>query len=663
MKKRLLSLVLILCMMISLSVVPVSAASPKVYDKMSDSYKSGPYYTKLMNVNLTGNQIDDLINVARSQVGYHAGSSKTDLSGTSKTSKNYVEYFNLISPKTQGNAWCATFVTWCFREAGIPTSIMPSATGCGKVRNSVKNQGATYHTRESGYKPKRGDIILYESMGGNYSYYQVASRDANGLPSSTSHVGIVSKDYNESTKKFTTIQRSGAVVKEFEESINTKGKDKDGNKTIYRIQGFVTPAYKGSTKPSGMLTMYFNANGGTLDSDTYAQNSSGMIQKNGTNVTVKWAYGQGSPEYGLWNASSFGLARSGYKFLGWSLSKDGRSQIIDQDDTSITSDKIYPNLKNGDATVTMYAVWAAADPSENAVLTMYYNVNGGVIDSDTYSQSAGGRIQKDGADVTAKWKYGTGNTDYGLSNASTFGLSRDGYDFLGWSLTGDDSSQLLGQDDLTLTAEKIYPDLGKGSASVTLYAVWEENMVEADPDEITEGEMGPDTEMDVEAEDESTEPESTEPEPAEPEPSEPEQTEPEPVPETPAKNTIVMKIDDPLMIVNGKVTPVDERGNTPVIRNQRTMLPIASVMLAMDGTVAWDGETKTVTLKRKGKTMFLRIGTSFAWDENGLAVAQLDSPPVIINGRTMLPVAAVVLYFGADISWEGTTRTVTITYE
>ena len=123
-----------------------------------------------------------------------------------------------------------------------------------------------------------------------------------------------------------------------------------------------------------------------------------------------------------------------------------------------------------------------------------------------------------------------------------------------------------------------------------------------------------------------------------------------------------MKIDDPLMLVNGKVTPVDELGNTPVIRNQRTMLPIASVMLAMNGTVGWDGSTKTVTLKRDGKTMFLRIGTSFAWDENGQAVAQLDSPPIIINGRTMLPVAAIVLYFGANISWDGTTRTVTITY-
>ena len=98
------------------------------------------------------------------------------------------------------------------------------------------------------------------------------------------------------------------------------------------------------------------------------------------------------------------------------------------------------------------------------------------------------------------------------------------------------------------------------------------------------------------------------------------------------------------------------------IPRKTSMLPIASVMLAMAGTVGWDGSTKTVTLKRNGKNMFLRIGTSFAWDENGLAVAQLDSPPIIINGRTMLPVAAIVLYFGADISWDGTTRTVTIMY-
>lgn len=767
MKKRFLSLLLVLCMALSLCVVPVSAASPAVYDKMSASYKSGPYYTKLMNVNLTGNQIADLINVARSQVGYHAGSSKTDLSGTAKSGKNYVEYFNRISPSTQGNNWCATFVTWCFREAGISTSIMPSATGCGKIRNTVKNQGATYHSRESGYKPKVGDIILYESMGGNYTYY-VVKRDANGFPTSTSHVGIVSGDYDASTGKFRTIQRSGAVVKEFYESINTKGPDANGKATIYRIQGFVTPAYTSTTAKTGTLTMNYNANGGTVSAANFSQNSSGQILQNGSAVTNKWAYGSGSPEYGLWNAASFGLTRSGYEFLGWSLSRDGSSRIFDQDDTSLVAENIYPAVKNGDATVTLYAVWSASaytlqcfnnysgvnyllnsdfarqldsgywSSRDTSVATLSIdtankhdgynslridnrsagsngkdlriqtltqgsrNYDNFVGDSKAMTLSFWAKSSTPGASMYFRWGYSTAFQSVTLStswqkytlrmdkngdanhcmhpyvdtagtvwiaemqledgtSASEFvpengGMYqktaqktsgsyalpenpvRDGYLFDGWYTAAAGGSRVTNS-----TPVK--------SGNFCVYAHWTYDEPEYEPEE-----MGFDTEISeisIDPEEESQTPVT----PVEPDPTV------EPVtPETPAGNTIVMRIDDPVMTVNGRVTAVDELGNTPVIRNSRTMLPIASVMLAMNGTVGWDGSTRTVTLKRDGKTMFLRIGSGFAWDETGMTVANLDSPPIVINGRTMLPVAAVVLYFGANISWDGATRTVTITY-
>lgn len=752
---------LVLCMALSLCVVPVSAASPKVYDKMDPSYKSGPYYTALMKVNLTGNQIDDLINVARSQVGYHASGSAADLSGTAKSGDGYVEYFNRISPSTQGNAWCATFVTWCFREAGIPTSIMPSATGTGTIRKTagkdVAKYGAVFHSRESGYKPKKGDIILYESMDKNYKYYIVASRDANGIPSLTSHVGIVSGDYDASTNKFRTIQRSGAVVKEFYESMNTMGPDKNGKATIYRIQGFLTPAYTSTKSTAGLLTIYFNANGGTVSADTFSQDSSGNILKNGSNVTNKWSYGYGSPEYGLWNAGSFGLTKSGCEFLGWSLSKDGSTRIFNQDDLTLKAENIYPGVKDGDATVTLYAVWGNAtyytqfmnnysgknylpNSDFNSELDDYYwasrdtsvakisidrvnthdgmntlridnsspGSNGKDLQMRTFTQgnkpnnnfvgdnksmvlSFWAKCTVPGTKILFRWGYdgsgycevelytdwvkytvgmdktadlgdclhpyvdtagtvwlseiqvedGYDSTEFVPENGgiyakvtqkagSTYSLPedpvRDGYIFDGWFTAADGGSRITSS-----TSVK--------DGNFRVYAHWTLDEPEYEPEA-----MGPDTDIEELGSVIDTE--------------EPSETEPEP--ET--KSTIVMKIDDPLMIVNGKVTPVDELGNTPVIRNQRTMLPIASVMLAMDGTVAWDGSTKTVTLKRNGKTMFLRIGTSFAWDENGLAVAQLDSPPIIINGRTMLPVAAIVLYFGADISWDGTTRTVTITY-
>ncbi len=270
MMKRTVSILLCICMMICM--VPDFAQTayaagnkPPVYKKMSDSYKSGKYYDQLMSVTLSGNQVQDLVNVARSQVGYRASDSIKDLSGNSKNSKGYnlVEYFNRISSgllKTKnkngeyiGASWCATFVTWCFREAGISENIIPNATGCGAIRECYK-KGAVYHSRESGYIPKKGDLVLYESMNKKtkttkaYKYYTPAKRDKNGVPTSSSHVGIVSQDGD--SKGFWTIQRThskhngrtGDRVDEFYEEYSSKGRDKNG-KLVYRIQGFLTPKY------------------------------------------------------------------------------------------------------------------------------------------------------------------------------------------------------------------------------------------------------------------------------------------------------------------------------------------------------------------------------------------------------------------------------------
>ncbi|MGB9730180.1 MAG: copper amine oxidase N-terminal domain-containing protein, partial [Thermoprotei archaeon] len=37
--------------------------------------------------------------------------------------------------------------------------------------------------------------------------------------------------------------------------------------------------------------------------------------------------------------------------------------------------------------------------------------------------------------------------------------------------------------------------------------------------------------------------------------------------------------------------------------------------------------------------------------------------PEIINGRTMLPLRFVAESLGADVQWDGTTKTITITYQ
>ena len=123
---------------------------------------------------------------------------------------------------------------------------------------------------------------------------------------------------------------------------------------------------------------------------------------------------------------------------------------------------------------------------------------------------------------------------------------------------------------------------------------------------------------------------------------------------------ISLKIDEPYISVNGEKRLIDSFGTTPLIRNGRTLLPIRAIIEAMGGKVGWDSATRTVSLSLDGKELYMRIDHSYMWDEG--ASYALDSVPVIIGGRTMLPVRAVMEYFGASVAWDGAARTAAITY-
>ncbi|MGN0787259.1 MAG: lectin-like protein [Christensenellales bacterium] len=149
----------------------------------SSPYRSSAYYTQLCNVTLTGNQRTDLVNVARSQLGYHEGNSFSDLGGgNSSGSSNYTEYGYWYGTQVAGSsggyyyAWCAYFISWCARQAGIPTSIISNASyACaGSDNGDFKN--LTYYPRGS-YTPQAGDLIFFDwnSVSGQWDHVEVVT--------------------------------------------------------------------------------------------------------------------------------------------------------------------------------------------------------------------------------------------------------------------------------------------------------------------------------------------------------------------------------------------------------------------------------------------------------------------------------------------------------
>lgn len=109
------------------------------------------------------------------------------------------------------------------------------------------------------------------------------------------------------------------------------------------------------------------------------------------------------------------------------------------------------------------------------------------------------------------------------------------------------------------------------------------------------------------------------------------------------------------VILNGEEI---EFAQPPIIRDDRILVPLRTIFEAMGATVAWNGNTQTVTSTKGSTTVSMTID-SYIMLKNGVEI-YLDVPAQLVGDYTMVPVRAVAEAFGADVSWEEDTRTVYI---
>lgn len=146
-------------------------------------YKSGPFVNTHLN---TGDQAQDLISVALTQVGYVGSNSPYDEDGIldpGNKRDDYTKYCRFLD--IPGNPWCASFVSWCAFQAGIPTTVITRRTSAfpdymsphvknGRIpvhyfnkpgekqlpRYSYLLRYGIYELRENS-DPKPGDLIFF----------------------------------------------------------------------------------------------------------------------------------------------------------------------------------------------------------------------------------------------------------------------------------------------------------------------------------------------------------------------------------------------------------------------------------------------------------------------------------------------------------------------
>ena len=106
----------------------------------------------------------------------------------------------------------------------------------------------------------------------------------------------------------------------------------------------------------------------------------------------------------------------------------------------------------------------------------------------------------------------------------------------------------------------------------------------------------------------------------------------------------------------------------PVIIDGRAMVPIRALMETLEKSVDWNGEARETIISDDTVTLRLKTGSSVMVKEtrnplDGSVRTEelpLDAAPVIVNGRTCLPVRAVAEAFGMAVIWEQETQTILI---
>ena len=96
----------------------------------------------------------------------------------------------------------------------------------------------------------------------------------------------------------------------------------------------------------------------------------------------------------------------------------------------------------------------------------------------------------------------------------------------------------------------------------------------------------------------------------------------------------------------------------PVIKGDRTVVPIRAITEGFGADVSWDGETRTVTIQKGDIEISMPID-SFEVKVNGETV-ELDVQSEIMNSRTYVPLRFIVETFGLEINWHSETETIEI---
>jgi len=96
-----------------------------------------------------------------------------------------------------------------------------------------------------------------------------------------------------------------------------------------------------------------------------------------------------------------------------------------------------------------------------------------------------------------------------------------------------------------------------------------------------------------------------------------------------------------------------------VIEEGRTLVPLRAIFEKLGAEVSWNGDTRTVKAVKGDIQVELTVDDVKA-KKNG-EIVELDVPAKIVGGRTLVPVRFVSDCFDVHVDWDETMKQVVLT--
>ncbi|MBE6600823.1 MAG: CHAP domain-containing protein [Ruminococcaceae bacterium] len=380
------------------TVLPIVAVTPTY--AVSKYYKESGYYNRLLNYKSTGDERYDVLSIAITQLGYHEGNSVSDMGGGNTSGyRNFAEYNKIIGAPVdngEGNGvsygfeWCAAFISWCQRQARVPTSSVITEISCIRMLDWLRARDL-YKSRSSGYSPQPADIVFFRATASSSRATHV------GLYIGSDSTYIYTIEGNSTDRvSYQRYPKNSALILGYG---TPNYKTVDGVKYDFELRtGWFEPGIYVTTDDlnhrTGPSTSYASLGKipkGTKLKITEISGNFAKVNYNGKNgwssldylkfsENIKYSVkydangGEGAPtaqekEHGLATELSDKLpTREGHIFLGWSPNKNAKTP-------DYAAGAIY--TKNGD--VTLYAVFKYV-----GYTVSFYSEDGELISSATY---------------------------------------------------------------------------------------------------------------------------------------------------------------------------------------------------------------------------------------------------------------------------------------